>query len=123
MMSLLVTLIMKQYDRVSKDAVLCNYQQKAKLIFENSYLTQLCRCCRRSNFELERNLMIITDLTNHGITLSGISASQDPIEVMQENIKMLVKDNWELRQLVQKQGQHTADQIDSIVNHLKIKVG
>ena len=39
MMSLLVTLIMKQYDKISKDAGLSNYQQKAQLIYENSHLT------------------------------------------------------------------------------------
>jgi len=65
MMGLLVTLIMKQYDRVSKDAELSTYQQKAKLIYENSYLTQMCRMCKCwTNFEMERNLMIITDMTN-----------------------------------------------------------
>jgi len=62
--SLLITVIMKQYDKISKHAELSNYQQKSKLIFENAYLSQICRCFKFTNFEMERNLMIITDMTN-----------------------------------------------------------
>ena len=87
--SLLVTLIMKQYDKISKHAELANYQQKAKLIFENAYLTQMCRCFKCGNVEMERNLMIITDLTNQGLVIK-YDASKDPIEMIQETVDSLV---------------------------------
>lgn len=89
MMSLLVTLIMKQYDTISKNATLSNYQQKADLIFENSYLTQLCRCFGCRNYEIERNLMIITDISNQGLEISK-TYSKDPMSIMQLTIKKLV---------------------------------
>ena len=89
LMSLLVTIIMKQYDRISKHAELSNYQQKSKLIFENAYLSQICRCFKFTNFEMERNLMIITDMTNQGLTIK-YDASKDPIEMIQETVNTLV---------------------------------
>jgi hypothetical protein len=121
MLSLLVTLIMKQYDRISQDAEHSNYQQKAKLIFENSYLTQVFRCCRCANFELERNLMIITDVSSQGLSLKNKS-SMDPMALMQSNINQLMTENQTLRRLVVKQSRETNSKIDLLVNQLKHKV-
>lgn len=124
LLSLLVTLIMKQYDKISKDVELSNYQQKAKLVYENSYLTQIfrsCRCC--TNFELERNLMIITDLTNEGMHgLGQDTRGKDAMTVMQENVQRLVRENGELREIINRQNERTNKKIDIIAQHIK-KVG
>ena len=88
LMSLLVTLIMKQYDKISKDAGLSNYQQKATLIYENSHLTQMCRCFSCTNYEMERNLLIITDLTDQGLVIKN-NIDKDPIQVLLEEVQSI----------------------------------
>jgi hypothetical protein len=113
MMSLLVALIMKQYDRISRDAHLNNYQQRAKLIFENSYLTQLFRSCKcNASYELQRNLMIITD------TSAVETASKDPIEEVQRVVKTLVRENEELRGLLKTQASETDRKVEAIIKAL-----
>lgn len=115
MTSLLVALIMRQYNRISKDAELSNYQQKAKLIFENSYLTQVFRCCKFSvNYELQRNLMIITDQSTQGL-IKGSDCSKDSMQEVQEAVRLLVKENKELKNMLKKQAEETDRKIEKII--------
>ena len=113
-MSLLVTIIMKQYDKISKHAELSNYQQKSKLIFENAYLSQICRCFKFTNFEMERNLIIITDMTNQGLLIKN----KDPMEVLLEAIK---DENAALRDTIKKMGEDTSKKIEAVYNEITKK--
>jgi len=121
LMSLLVTLIMKQYDRVSKDAELSNYQQKAKLIFENSHLSQMCRCFNfGGNLEMERNLIIITDMTNQGLVIKN-NINKDPVEVLLEEVKSIKEENSALRETIKKIGDDTSKKIEAVYNEITKK--
>jgi hypothetical protein len=119
-MSLLVTLIMKQYDKISKDAGLSNYQQKAKLIFENSHLSQMFRCCRCANFEMERNLIIITDLTDQGMIIKN-NIDKDPMQVLLEEVQSIKDENALLKQHLKKMSEDHSHKMDAIYNELTKK--
>jgi Ion transport protein len=113
MFSLLTTIIMSQYANLSRDAELSSYQMRAKLIFENSYLTQIFRCCKCSvNYEKQRNLMIITDITDQGVQKS---ADEMGVEGM---VKGLVEENKELKRMVKRQGREINKKIDAIFKHI-----
>ncbi len=120
LMSLLVTLIMKQYDKISKDAELSNYQQKAKLIFENSHLSQMCRCFNFGNFEMERNMIIITDMTNQGLVIKN-NINKDPMEVLLEEVKSIKEENAVLKETIKKMGEDTSKKIEAVFNEITKK--
>lgn len=85
------------------------------MIYENSYLTQLFRCCKCSvNYELQRNLMIITDQSSQGL-VKGISRSKDSMQEVQEAVKMLLKENKDLKSMLQKQAEETDRKIEKIM--------
>lgn len=120
MMSLLVTLIMKQYDKISKDAELSNYQEKAKLIYENSHLSQMCRCFNFGNLEMERNLIIITDMTNQGLVIKN-NINKDPMEVLLEEVKSIKDENAALKETIKKMGEDTSKKIEAVFNEITKK--
>ena len=71
MLNLLVTIIGQSFDTINENAKLANVKERAKLIYENSYLTKFCHCscCRRgpryeNNSDNQEFLMIITNVDN-----------------------------------------------------------
>ena len=70
MLNLLVTIIGQSFDQSNENAKLANVKERAKLIYENTYLTKMCHCrCRErknqaNNKEDDEFIMIITNLDN-----------------------------------------------------------
>jgi len=87
------------------------------LIFENSHLTQMFRCCKCTNYEMERNLIIITDLTDQGMLIKN-NINKDPMQVLLEEVQSIKEENAQLKSSLQKMSEDNARKIDAIFNEV-----
>lgn len=80
----------------------------------------MCRCFNFGNFEMERNLIIITDMTNQGLVIKN-NINKDPMEVILEEIKSIKEENAALKETIKKIGEDTSIKIEAVLYEITKK--
>ena len=80
----------------------------------------MCRCFSCANFEMERNLIIITDKTDQGLLIKN-NIDKDPMQVLLEEVQAIKQENAILKKTIQKIGEDNSKKIEAIFNEITKK--
>jgi hypothetical protein len=80
----------------------------------------MCRCFSCANFEMERNLIIITDKTDQGLVIKN-NIDKDPMQVILEEVLSIKHENAILKQTIHKIGEDNSKKIEAIYNEITKK--